>query len=222
MTETMKAIRLTPELYDYMLEKSLRESDVQRRLFEETAGLPESEMIASPDEAQFLALLVELIGAQRCIEVGVFTGYSTLAMALALPPEGRIVACDRNEETMAIARRYWAEAGVEGRIEVRLGDAGETLGRLLAEGGAGTFDLAFLDADKINYASLYEQLLALLRPRGLLVVDNVLWGGAVIDESDTDASTEAIRALNELVHRDQRVSLCMLPVADGLTLAMRR
>ena len=222
MANTMKAISLTPALYDYMLEKSLRESEVQRRLFEETAEQPFSEMVATPEEAQFLALLIELIGAQRCIEVGVFTGYSTLAMALALPPEGRIVACDRNEETMAIARRYWAEAGVAGRIEVRLGDAGETLGRLLAEGGAGTFDLAFLDADKTKYPSLYEQLLALLRPRGLLVVDNVLWGGAVIDESNTEASTEAIRALNELVHRDQRVSLCMLPVADGLTLAMKR
>ncbi len=218
----MKAISLTPALYDYLLKTSLRESDVQRRLREATERLPESEMIASPDEAQLLALLVELIGARLCIEVGVFTGYSTLAMALALPPEGRIVACDRNEETIAVGRRFWAEAGVEGRIEVRLGDAGETLEKLLAEGGAGSFDLAFLDADKINYPSLYEQLLALLRPRGVLAVDNVLWGGSVIDASNTEASTEAIRAFNELVHRDQRVSLCMLPVADGLTLAMRR
>ena len=218
----MKSISLTPQLYDYLLAHSLRETDVQRRLREETEARPMAEMQAPPEEAQFLGLLVELIDARRCLEVGVFTGYSTLAMALALPDDGRIVACDIDEETTAVARRYWREAGVDKRIDLRIGDARETLQGLIDGGEAGTYDLAFLDADKTGYADYYEQILILLRPRGLLVIDNVLWNGAVADPAKSNDSTDALRALNKMIHADERVSLSLLPVGDGITLAVKR
>ncbi|HEX9647739.1 MAG TPA: class I SAM-dependent methyltransferase, partial [Alphaproteobacteria bacterium] len=177
----MKSISLTPEVYDYLLEVSLRESEVQRRLRAETESVPMALMQVPPEEAQLLALLVELIDARRCLEIGVFTGYSALAVAMALPADGRVVALDKDAETAAVARRAWAEAGVAARIDLRLGDAVKTLDRLIAAGEAGSYDFAFLDADKSNYPRYWEQILVLLRPGGLIAVDNVLWGGAVID-----------------------------------------
>jgi len=213
---------LNDAVYDYLLEVSLREPPVLARLREETTGLPRAIMQISPEQGQFMALLAELLGARRVLEVGTFTGYSALVVALALPTDGRVITCDVNEETAAIARRYWAEAGVADKIELRLGPAVDTLDALLADGGAGTFDLAFVDADKTNYDAYYERGLALLRPGGLMLVDNVLWGGAVADPQHEDEDTDAIRALNAKIHGDERVSLSLLPVSDGLTLARKR
>jgi predicted O-methyltransferase YrrM len=176
-------------------------------------------MQISPDQGQFMALLVQLMGARRCIEIGTFTGYSTLAVAQALPADGRIVACDVNAETTAVAWRYWQEAGVAERIDLRLAPALETLDALIAEGEAGSYDFSFIDADKTNYDPYYERSLELLRPGGLIVVDNVLWDGAVTDSTRRDADTEAIRALNRKISQDQRVSCSMLAVGDGLMLA---
>lgn len=218
----MKSISLTPDLYAYLLAHSLRETDVQRRLRAETEERPMALMQAPPEEAQFLALLVELIDARRCLEVGVFTGYSTLAMALALPDDGRIIACDIDEQTTAIGQRFWREAGVDHRIDLRIGDARKTLQDLIDGGETGHFDLAFLDADKTSYADHYEKILILLRPRGLLVIDNVLWNGAVADPAKSNESTEALRALNEKLHADERISLSLLPVGDGISLAVKR
>lgn len=217
-----RSIQLTDPLYDYLLAVSLRETDLQRRLREETAANPMSRMQISPEQGQFMALLARLIGARRCIEVGVFTGYSSLAVALALPADGSIVACDVSEEWTAVARRYWAEAGVAARIDLRLAPALETLDSLLADGGQGSFDLAFIDADKTNYLAYYERVFELLRPGGLVVVDNTLWSGRVADPAVDDEDTLALRHFNECLHRDQRVDLSLLPVGDGLTLARRR
>ena len=213
---------LDDEIYDYLLRVSLREVDVLRRLREETAAMPLSIMQIAPEQGQFMALLVELMGAVRCIEVGVFTGYSSLAVALALPPEGRITACDVSEEFTAVARRYWRQAGVDHKIDLRLAPALETLDGLIAEGARGTYDFAFIDAEKSEYADYYERLLTLLRPGGLILIDNVLWSGKVADPEIDTIDTVAIRAFNEKLHVDERVSLSMLPVADGLTLARKR
>ena len=216
------ALGLDKRVYDYLLNVSLREADVLRRLREETAALPLAIMQIAPEQGQFMALLVELTGAVRCIEVGVFTGYSSLAVALALPAQGRITACDISEEFTALARRYWAEAGVDHKIDLRLAPALETLDALIAEGGAGTYDFAFIDAEKTEYGDYYERLLILLRPGGLILIDNVLWSGRVADPQIQTDDTVAIRAFNETLKRDERVSLSMLPVADGLTLARKR
>lgn len=216
------ALGLDKAIYDYLLKVSLREADVLRRLREETAALPLSLMQIAPEQGQFMALLVELMGATRCIEVGVFTGYSSLVVALALPPEGRITACDISEEFTAVARRYWAEAGVDHKIDLRLAPAIETLDALIAEGGAGAYDFAFIDADKSEYGEYYERLLTLLRPGGLILIDNVLWSGRVADPEIVTDATVAIRALNEKLLIDERISLSMLPAADGLTLARKR
>ena len=213
---------LDDEIYDYLLRVSLREADVLRRLREETAAMPLSIMQIAPEQGQFMALLVELMGAVRCIEVGVFTGYSSLAVALALPPEGRITACDVSEEFTAVARRYWREAGVDHMIDLRLAPALETLDGLIAEGARGTYDFAFIDAEKSEYADYYERLLILLRPGGLILIDNVLWSGKVADPEIDTIDTVAIRAFNEKLMTDERVSLSMLPVADGLTFARKR
>ena len=218
---TNKTITLTDRLYDYLLEVSLREPEVLQRLRAETADLPNANMQVAPEQGQFMALLARLIGARRCLEVGVFTGYSALSVALALPPGGTLVACDVSEEWTRIAQRYWAEAGVAERIDLRLGPALESLDALLAEGAAGCFDLAFIDADKENYVSYYERALKLLRSGGLAIVDNVLWDGRVADPQAVEASTVALRAFNEHLRKDPRVSLSMLPVADGLTLALK-
>ena len=176
-----KMIKVSEELYDYILSVSLREPDILRRLREETAPYPHSVMQISPDQGQFMALLVRLIAATRTIDLGVYTGYSSLCVALALPPQGKVIACDVNEEWTAMARRYWAEADVSSKVDLRLAPAMETLDGLLAAGGAGTFDFVFIDADKENYAGYYERALELLRAGGLIAVDNVLWSGRVLD-----------------------------------------
>jgi caffeoyl-CoA O-methyltransferase len=213
---------MTDGLYDYLLEASLREPPLLKRLREETAALPEARMQISPEQGQFMQLLARLMGARRCIEVGVFTGYSSLAMALALPADGHILACDVSEAFTSMARRYWKEAGVAGKIELVLAPANATLDARLKAGGAGTYDLAFIDADKANYGAYYERILKLLRPGGLVLVDNVLWSGRVLDPADRSEDTVAIRAFNELLHHDERIDLSMLPVGDGLTLARKR
>src|SRR5579864_2988242 len=213
---------LTEETYQYLLSVSSRESEVLRRLREETAALPNAQMQISPDQGQFMALLVHLMRAKKTLEVGVFTGYSSLAVALALPADGRVVACDVNKEWTSIARRYWKDAGVAGKIDLRLAPASETLKSLLAAGGAGTFDFAFIDADKSNYDTYFELSLELLRVGGLIAIDNVLWSGRAADPKNQEPDTIAIRALNTKLHRDQRVTLSMVPIADGLTLALKR
>ena len=217
-----KFLQLTEPVYEYLRSVSLREHDALRRLREETARMSESNMQISPEQGQFMSLLVELLGARKTLEVGVFTGYSALAVALALPPEGRVVACDVSEEWTRVARRYWAEAGVADKITLRLAPALETLDGLLRAGEAGTFDFAFIDADKGSYAAYYERALELIRPGGLVAIDNVLWGGRVADPANDEADTVAIRALNERLRRDERVSLSLVPIADGLTLALKR
>lgn len=213
---------LTEALHAYLLEVSLREPEVLRRLRDETATLEKAHMQISPEQGQFLGLLVELLGAGRILEVGTFTGYSALVMALAMPDEGTLVACDLNEEWTAIARRYWEEAGVGDRIDLRIAPAEETLADLVASGAAGQFDLAFLDADKRGLDGYYERSLELLRTGGLIAVDNTLWHGRVADPSDREAATEAIRSFNRKVRDDERVSLSLVPIGDGVTLARKR
>ena len=217
-----RTIGLSDELYRYLLAASLREDSLLRRLREETAALPDGGMQISPDQGQFMALLVRLIGARRILEVGTFTGYSALVMALAMPADGRLIACDISEDWTAIARRYWAEAGVGARIELRLAPALASLDRLLADGGGGSFDLAFIDADKESYEAYYERALQLLRPGGLILVDNTLWNGSVADPARSDPDTVAIRAFNAARVTDERIDLSLLPVGDGLTLARKR
>lgn len=217
-----RTISLTDSLHEYLLRVSLRELDVLRDLRAETARLAQHSMQIAPEQGQFMALLARLVGARRCIEVGVFTGYSSLAVALALPDDGRIVACDVSEEWTSVARRYWQRAGVADRIDLRLAPALQTLDSLLAGGEAGRFDMAFIDADKTRYADYYERVLQLLRPGGLVVIDNTLWSGRVADPADTDADTVALRQLNERLLRDQRVDLSLVPIGDGLTLARKR
>ena len=208
--------------YQYLVKTSVRETDVARRLREETQQLPMAQMQIGPDQGQFLQLLVQLIQAKKTLEVGVFTGYSALWVAAALPDEGKIVACDVSEEYTAVARRYWKEAGVDHKIDLRLRPALETLDELLAQGGASTFDFAFIDADKSNYDNYYERALQLIRTGGLIAVDNTIWSGRVASPNESDTDTVAIRKLNEKLHRDERVVLSMLTVGDGLTLAMKR
>ena len=217
-----RTLSMTDALYDYLLTVSSREPEILRRLREETARLPNAGMQIGPEQGQFMGLLIQLMGARRTLEVGVFTGYSSLAVALALPPDGRVVACDVSEEWTAIARRYWAEAGVAGKIELRLGPAVETLDALLADGQTEGFDIAFIDADKENYDHYYERALRLVRPGGLIAIDNVLWSGRVADPEAQGESLVAIRALNAKLHRDERVTLSLVPIGDGLTLALRR
>ncbi|MFV1973142.1 MAG: O-methyltransferase [Thiohalobacterales bacterium] len=217
-----KTLPLNAALYDYLLAVSLREPVVLERLRAETARDPMARMQSAPEQGQFMALLVQLSGASKCLEIGVFTGYSALWVALALPDDGRVVACDTSEKWTAIARRYWEEAGVAGRIRLHLAPAMETLDRLLDDGEAGSFDFAFIDADKGNYRNYYERSLQLLRPGGLIVIDNTLWSGDVADPSMQDVDTVAIRQLNEFIHQDTRVELSLLPVADGLTLVLKK
>jgi len=217
-----RTLNLDDRLYAYLQSASVREPAVLARLRAETATLPMAVMQISPEQGQFMALLLRLIGARRCLEVGTFTGYSALVSALALPPDGQLVTLDISEEWTAIARRYWREAGVADRIELRLGPAHDSLRRLLAEGGAGTFDFMFVDADKTGYGDYLERGYELLRPGGLLAFDNVLWGGRVADPAVTDADTQAIRALNARLRDDPRFDLSLVPIGDGLTLARRR
>lgn len=215
-------VRVTKRLYRYIVDHSVRDQDVLRALREETARLPQAGMQVGPEQGQFMALLARLVGAKRCIEVGVFTGYSTLCVALALPSDGRIVACDISEEWTAIARRAWEKAGIAGKIDLRLGKATRTLDRMLAAGEAGRYDFAFIDADKASYLAYYERCLALLRPGGLLVADNTLWSGDVADPSKRSTDTVALREFNDTLHRDERIDVSLLPVGDGVTLARKR
>jgi predicted O-methyltransferase YrrM len=213
---------VTEDLTAYVRSVSLREPEVLTRLREETAKLPNAIMQISPEQGQFMGMLIRLLGAKLTLEVGVFTGYSSISVALALPDDGRIIACDVSAEYTSVARRYWREAGVERKVDIRLAPAVETLDGLLKEGKAGAFDFAFIDADKDNYDRYYERALKLLRPGGLIAIDNVLWHGKVMDDSIQDADTRAIRALNEKLHGDERVWLSLLTIGDGLTLACKR
>ena len=217
-----QTLTLTDDLRAYVLDVSLRETDLQRRLREETAAHPQAQMQIAPEQGQFMALLVQLMGAHKALEVGVFTGYSALAVALALPHDGHLIACDISEAYTAIARRYWEEAGIAHKIDLRIGPALDTLDHLLDRGHAGTFDFAFIDADKTGYDAYYERTLELLHAGGLILLDNMLRDGQVADPSITDANTEAIRALNAKLHHDDRIDLSLLPLADGLTLARKR
>ena len=215
-------IGTSDDLLDYLRAVSLRESDLLTRLREETAALPEARMQISPEQGQFMALLVRMIDARRCFEIGTFTGYSALSVALALPEDGRLVAFDRDPAYTSIAQRYWAEGGVTEKIDLRLGPAADGISALLEEAGPGSYDFAFIDADKTGYRHYCEVGLTLLRPGGLLLVDNVLWGGSVINPEKQDADTLAIRELNTWLHREERVDLSLLPIGDGLTVARKR
>jgi caffeoyl-CoA O-methyltransferase len=220
---TYKCIALNEGLYQYLSAVSLREPELLRRLREETAILPKAGMQIAPDQGQFMALLAKLAGAVKALEIGVFTGYSSLSVAMALPAHGRLTAFDISEEWTGIAQRYWLEANVAEKIDLRLGPALDGLDALLAEGQTEeTYDFAFIDADKENYDGYYERALRLLKPGGLLLIDNVLWEGRVADPAHTDADTAAIRALNDKIHADSRVDISLLPLADGLTLALKR
>jgi len=216
-----RSIGLDDKLHDYLLSVSLREPELLARLRAETAQDPKARLQISPEQGQFMALLVELISARSALEIGVFTGYSALRVALALPDDGRIVACDIDERWTSIGQRYWKEAGVEKKIDLRIGPAVETLDGLLDDGAAASFDFAFIDADKGNYLEYYDRCVTLVRSRGVIAIDNTLWSGAVADEGDQREDTLAIRALNEHVYADDRVSMSMLPVGDGLTLVVK-
>jgi predicted O-methyltransferase YrrM len=212
------SIGLSDELNAYLVEVGAREPEVLARLREETAVMPQAGMQIAVEQGALLGLLVKLLDARQVLEIGTFTGYSSTAMALVLPPDGRIVCCDVSEEFTAVARRTWAAAGVEDRVELRLAPALETLEALLAADGAGSFDLAFIDADKTNYRGYVEAALLLVRAGGLIAIDNVLWSGRVIDPAVTDEDTQAIRDLNDALASDERVDIAMVPIADGLTL----
>ena len=217
-----QTLGLDSQLYNYLQSVSLREPEILTQLRLETAQHTMSRMQIAPEQGQLMALLVQLMGAKKTLEVGVFTGYSSLAVALALPPEGKVVACDIDEEYTAIARRYWQEAGVAHKIDLHIAPALETLDRLLAQGEAGTFDFAFIDADKSNYENYYDRALALMRPGGLIAVDNVLWSGRVADPQVCDNRTKTMRAFNQKLHQDPRVTISLVPIADGLTLALKK
>ncbi|PPJ65237.1 class I SAM-dependent methyltransferase [Cuspidothrix issatschenkoi] len=216
-----QTIGLEQNLYDYLLSVSLREPITLTQLRQETSQLPMSRMQISPEQGQFMALLVKLMGAKKTLEIGVFTGYSSLVVALALPADGKIVACDVSEEYASIARRYWQQAGVADKIDLHIAPALETLDSLLAAGEAGTFDFAFIDADKGNYENYYERSLELIRPGGLIAIDNVLWSSKVADLEIQDNQTNKIRAFNRKLHQDSRITLSLVPIADGLTLAIK-
>lgn len=217
-----KSLGLEARLYDYLLAVSVRETPLLGELRRETALLPAAQMQISPEQGQFMAFLVELIGARKALEVGVYTGYSSLCVAQALPADGTLLACDVSEEYTDVARRYWNRAEVTSKIDLRLRPAAETLDELLARNQAGSFDFAFIDADKENYLVYYERIVQLLRPGGLLAVDNVLWGGSVADPDNNEPSTLAIRELNARIHKDERVSITLPPIGDGLFLVRKR
>jgi predicted O-methyltransferase YrrM len=217
-----RTLPLTDRLHEYLLAKSLREHPALARLREETSLLPGAGMQIAPEQGQLMAFLVELIGARRVLEIGCFTGYSALAMALALPPDGRLITLEANAGPIEIGRRAWRAAGVADRIEVRIGLALESLDHLLRDDGAGSFDLAFIDADKKSYDGYYERALALVRPGGLILLDNMLWDGAVADPSNQERQTVVLRTLNAKLQRDERITLSLLPVGVGLTLARKR
>jgi caffeoyl-CoA O-methyltransferase len=213
----MRGISLTDALYDYVVATGTRETRVQRELRAETRKLPMGQMQIGPDQGALLQVLVRILRAKRCIEIGTFTGYSALTVALALPANGKIICCDVSEEWTSIGRRYWKKAGVDKKISLRIAPALETLGTL-----KGKFDFAFIDADKPNYWKYYERCLQLVRKDGLIAVDNTLWGGSVIDPQKQSESTRALREFNKRVARDRRVDIALVPIGDGLTLAVKR
>lgn len=215
-------LQLTPNLYEYLQNVSLREPEVLQVCREETAQHPRAAMQISPEQGQFMSLLVKLLNVRKVIEIGVFTGYSSTAMALAMQEDGQIDACDIDEDFTAIARKYWKSAGVEKKISLHLAPALDSIRKFKEAGNSGTYDLAFIDADKANYFHYYEGCLELIRPGGLILIDNVLWDGYVADPSYDDPDTEGIRRLNLHLHQDERVDISMLPVGDGLTMARKR
>jgi caffeoyl-CoA O-methyltransferase len=216
-----QSLGLNPEVYQYLLAASLRESEVQRQLRDRTSHIPESEMQIAPEQGQFMQMLIKLMQVRCIIEVGTFTGHSALSMAMALPDNGQLICCDINKQWTEIARQYWQRAGVENKIELMLGDASESLSTLLAT-HTSKVDMIFIDADKENYLRYFELGLSLLRPGGLMLIDNVLWSGLVADPDNQESTTQAIREFNDSVYSDDRVDISMLPLADGLTLAMKK
>jgi caffeoyl-CoA O-methyltransferase len=216
-----RTLDLDDRLYDYLLKVGVRESELLKELRTETSKLSGAGMQIGPDQGAFMHLLAGLIGARRALEIGTFTGYSSLCVASALPADGKLICCDVSEEYTTIARNYWRRAGLESKIELRLGPAVATLDALI-EAKVPEFDFIFIDADKTNYSNYYERALKLVRSGGLIAIDNVLWGGAVADPTVDDDDTKAIRALNDKVRADERVTLSMVPLGDGLTLARKR
>jgi predicted O-methyltransferase YrrM len=220
--DTSRVLDLDARLYAYLLDETVREPELMARLRAETRRLPDASLQIGPDQAQLMSLLVRLIGARHALEIGTFTGYSALAVGMALPADGKLVCCDVSEEWTQVARRYWREAGIADRIDLRLAPAADTLAELIAAGETGGFDFAFIDADKENYDLYYEQCLKLVRPGGLIAIDNALWHGAVADPARDDVDTVAIRALNRKIRDDPRVDMVLLAIGDGLLLARPR
>ena len=218
-----QSIGLSDPLYQYLLANSVREPETLVKLRAETAAHPLVDMQISPEQGQLMGLLVQLIGAKKCLEIGVFTGYSSLVVALNLPADGQIIACDVSDEFTSIARRYWQEAGVSDKINLQIAPALETLDRLISNGESGTFDFAFIDADKNNYAAYYDRCFQLVRQGGLILVDNVLWYGRVVDLAmNEDSRTQAIKQINQQIYHDERVQISLIPIGDGLTIARKK
>jgi O-methyltransferase len=218
---TPRTLGLTDPLHQYLMQVGFREPQLLKLVREQTAPLPGAHMLLAPEQAQFMALLTRLLGVRRYLEIGTYTGYSALAIALAMEPDGRVVTCEIDEAIATTAKRHWRHAGVADKIELQLGPALETLDDMLAHRSCGCFDMAFIDADKENLLGYYERCHALVRVGGLTLIDNTLWGGSVADDSDHDSSTDAIRAFNVFVHEDQRVEMVLVPIGDGLTLARK-
>jgi predicted O-methyltransferase YrrM len=217
-----RAVTMNETLYKYIIDHSLRDDPIMKELREETAKLPMAMMQIGADQGQFMALLTKLVGAKQCLEIGVFTGYSSLAVARALPKDGRIIACDVSEEWTSIARKYWKKAGVEDKIDLRIGPALGTLDTLISLRQTERFDMAFIDADKTNYLAYYERCIELVKKGGLILVDNTLWSGDVANPDNQKPDTVALRAFNDALHHDERIDLALIPVGDGITLARKR
>lgn len=214
-------IEINQSLRDYLINVSVKEPSVLKDLREETLQLDEFQMQISPEQGSFLSFLVKLINAKNTLDIGVFTGYSSLVVALQLPQNGYVTACDTNEEWTEIAQKYWKAAKVEDNIDLHIAPAVETLEKLISNGNEGLYDFSFIDADKINYQHYFEQSLVLVRKGGVIAIDNVLWGGRVLDNSDTEPATRAIREFNSKLYKDDRVAISMIPIGDGLTLAQK-
>ena len=216
-------LNLNENLYNYLLSVGVRDSEILKQLREENAQYPRAVMQIAPEQGQFMGLLIQLLGVKKALEVGVFTGYSSLVVAMALPEDGRLIACDISDEYTQMARKYWEKAGVAHKVDLRIAPAIETLDQLITEGHSNSFDFAFIDADKSNYDNYYERALQLVRPGGLIAVDNVLWSGRVTHPvEEQDNRTKRIDALNQKIHSDERVAMSLVPIADGLMLAMKR
>ena len=215
-------IGLSNKLRKYMLNVSFRDDEILRQLRKETLKLKEGQMQISPEQGAFLSILIKLLNAKKTLDIGVFTGYSSLVVARELPDDGLVVACDTSIEWTSIAKAYWKLAGVYNKVDLHLDPAKETLEKLIEDGQASTYDFSFIDADKINYQSYYENSLILLKPGGIIAIDNVLWSGQVIDQTDFEPATRAIRSFNEKLYQDNRVSISMVPIGDGLTLAYKK